>query len=91
MGKRFVHDKHGLLKLKKCSVIMGVNLHIVHISTGGMQWLRHYATSRKVVGSIPDEVIGVSSIHLILPAALWPWGGSTQPLTEMGTRNIFGG
>jgi hypothetical protein len=22
-------------------------------------WLRHYATSRKVAGSIPDEVIGV--------------------------------
>jgi hypothetical protein len=21
-------------------------------------WLRHYATSRKIVGSIPDEVIG---------------------------------
>jgi hypothetical protein len=21
-------------------------------------WLRHYATSRKVAGSIPDEVIG---------------------------------
>jgi hypothetical protein len=21
-------------------------------------WLRHYTTSRKVVGSIPDEVIG---------------------------------
>jgi hypothetical protein len=35
--------------------------------------LRQYATSRKVVGSIPDEVIEIL-IDLILSAALWPWG-----------------
>jgi hypothetical protein len=45
-------------------------------------WLRHCATSRKVAGSIPDGVIDI-----ILPAVLWPLG-STQPLTEMSTRNI---
>jgi hypothetical protein len=33
-----------------------------------------YATSRKVGGSSPDEVVGFFSINLILPAALWPWG-----------------
>jgi hypothetical protein len=32
--------------------------------------MRHYATNRKVAGSIPDEVI--SQIYLILPAALGP-------------------
>jgi hypothetical protein len=31
-------------------------------------WLRHYATSLKVAGSNPDEVIRFFSI------ALWPWG-----------------
>jgi len=43
-------------------------------------WLRHFAASQKVAGSISDGVIGIFDI---LPAALWPWG-STQPLTEMG-------
>jgi hypothetical protein len=52
-------------------------------------WLRHYATSRKVAGSIPDEVIiffdwsNLSSRTMGL--------GSTQPLTEMSTRNLPGG
>jgi hypothetical protein len=52
-------------------------------------WLRRYATSRKVAGSIPDEVI---EFFFNLPnsysrnMALW----STQPLTEMSTRNIAG-
>jgi hypothetical protein len=51
---------------------------------------RHYATSLKVAGSIPDELIefifswpNPSS----RPVAL----GSTQPLTEMSTRNFPGG
>jgi hypothetical protein len=48
-----------------------------------------YATSRKVAGSIPDEVIeflnwpNTSSCTMAL--------GSTQPLTEMSTRKIPGG
>jgi hypothetical protein len=36
-------------------------------------WLRHYATSRKVAGSRPDEVNDFSfSIYLIFPAAPGP-------------------
>jgi hypothetical protein len=36
------------------------------------QWLRHYATSRKVAGSIPDEVI---FLNLPNPSARTrPWG-----------------
>jgi hypothetical protein len=45
--------------------------------------LRHFATSGKVAGSIPDGVIGIFSLTygiLVL--------GLTQPLTEMSTTNI---
>jgi hypothetical protein len=43
-----------------------------------LYWLRHYATSRKVAVSIPDEVIG-----FLFSAVL----ESSQPLTEMSIRN----
>jgi hypothetical protein len=36
-------------------------------------WLRHCATSRKVAGSISDDVIEFF-IDIFLPAALWSWG-----------------
>jgi hypothetical protein len=45
----------------------------------------HYATSRKVLGSIPGDVTGefsVTSENTMCP-------GSTQPL-KMGTRMLFG-
>jgi hypothetical protein len=48
-----------------------------------MHWLKHYAA--KVAGSSPDEV-DFLKIDLILPAALAL--GSTEPLTEMTTRNL---
>jgi hypothetical protein len=57
--------------------------------TGRHSWLRHYTTSRKVTGSNSDEVIGFynwpdpSSRSMAL--------GSTQPLTEMSTRNFLKG
>jgi hypothetical protein len=52
-------------------------------------WLRHCVTSRKVAGSISDEIIGYfnrpnPSSHTIALV-------STQPLTEMSTRNLPGG
>jgi hypothetical protein len=53
------------------------------------QWLRHYSTNRKVAGSIPDGVIGI--FHWHNPSGRTMILGSTQPLTEMSTRNIFWG
>ena len=52
-------------------------------------WLRHCATSRKVAGSIPDGVIGIYHGHN--PSDRTMTLGSTQPLTEMSTRNISWG
>jgi hypothetical protein len=52
-------------------------------------WLGHYATSQKVVGLIPDEVIGF--FNLANPSSRIVALGSTQPLTEMSTRNLPGG
>jgi hypothetical protein len=52
-------------------------------------WLRHYATSQKAAGSIPVEVIGF--LNLPNPSSSTMALGSTQPLTEMSTRNLPGG
>ena len=53
---------------------------------GGTQWrswLRHSATRRKVVSSIPDCVIGI--FHWHNPSGRIMAVGSTQHLTEMST------
>jgi hypothetical protein len=51
-------------------------------------WGNAVATSRKVAGSIPDEVIGF--FNWPNPSSLTMALGSTQPLTEMNTRNLPG-
>ena len=45
--------------------------------------------SRKVAGSIPDGAIGI--FHWHNPSGRTMALGSTQPLTEMSTRNISWG
>jgi len=45
----------------------------------------HCATSRKVAGSIPDVI---RIFHLLNPSGRTTALGSTQPLTEMSTRDI---
>jgi hypothetical protein len=52
-------------------------------------WLRLYATSWKDTGSTPDEVIGFFSWPN--PSSRTMTLASTQPLTEMSTRNFSGG
>jgi hypothetical protein len=51
-----------------------------------MAILRHYATSRKVAGSIPDVVIGF--LNWPNPSSRTMSLGSTQFLTEVSTRNL---
>jgi hypothetical protein len=50
------------------------------------QWLRHCPTNRKVAASIPGGVIGV--FHWHNPSGRTRTLESTQPLTEMSTRNV---
>jgi hypothetical protein len=67
--------------------IMGLN------PAGGMDicvlrwrsWLRHCATNRKVTGSVPDGVTGI--FQCLDPSGRTVALVSTQPLTEMSTRN----
>jgi hypothetical protein len=56
---------------------------------GWRSWLRHCIRNRKFAGSIPDGVIGF--FHWHNPVGRTMALGSTQPLTEMSTRNVSWG
>jgi hypothetical protein len=66
--------------VKKVNTYMG--------GTRQRNWLRHYATSRNVVGSILDDVI--EFFNWPNPFSPTTTLESTQPLTEMSTRNLPG-
>jgi hypothetical protein len=51
--------------------------------------MRYCASSRKVAGSNSDELITFFSIYYSSSRTMAL--GSTQPLTEMSTRNLLGG
>jgi hypothetical protein len=53
------------------------------------KWLRHYAKSRKVASSIPDGV--TENFHWHNSSGRTMALGSTQPLTEMSTKNTSWG
>jgi hypothetical protein len=76
-----------------CSVniIWVINYVFFHILRGTRwrSWLRHCATSRKVAVSIPGGVIVAFHWHNSVGRTMAL--GSTQPLTEMSTRNISWG
>jgi len=68
------------------------NIFYSSVWTGGTQWrswLRLCATSRKVEGLIPDDVIEI--FHLHNPSGHTLALGLTQALTEMSTMNISWG
>jgi len=95
----------GQRKVPKHVVVLHV-INSIHISTiiklfckysnfkrkGGTavtQWLRFCASNREVAGSIPD---GVSGIFIDINTSDRTMAlASTQPLTEMSTRNISWG
>jgi hypothetical protein len=56
---------------------------------GTHSWLEHYATHRKVARSSPEEVIGLFNVPN--PSSRTVDLGSTQPPTEISTRNFPGG
>ena len=66
-----------------------LNRHNERKGTAVAQCLRHCATNRKVAASIPDGVIGVFHCHN--PSDRTMALGSSQPLTEMSTRDISWG
>jgi hypothetical protein len=59
------------------------------MGTRQRSWLRHYATSWNVAGSIPHEVI--EFFNLPNPSSRNMALGSTQPLSELSTRILPGG
>jgi hypothetical protein len=76
--------------LSVCTCVVGCYVIITDCLQRGTRrrsWLRHCATSRKVVGSIPDCVIG--SFHLHNPSGRTMAIGFTQPLNRYEYQEYF--
>jgi hypothetical protein len=76
------HDHHR----HRHSILWLVSVHDALGGTRWRNWLRHYATSCKVAGSNPDEVVGF--FNWPNPSSRTMALVSTQPLTEMSTRRV---
>jgi hypothetical protein len=51
--------------------------------------MMHYVTSRKVAGSIPEELTAIFNWYILSSRTMAL--GLTRPLTEMSTVNLSGG
>ena len=69
----YVHNFKSTVHQVTSHMIVCLYIHLLW-GTVVAQWLRCCATNRKVAGSIPGGVIGISHCHKVLPIALWPWG-----------------
>jgi hypothetical protein len=76
-----VEIRRHFIKIWLCNVIFW--------GTWWCRWLGHCTTSRKVMGSIPSDNVGILHWHNTSGCTLAL--GSTQSLAEMSTRNISWG
>jgi hypothetical protein len=77
IGMKFLKYQLKIVPVINFSIVWGSQYHI---------WLRHYATSRKVAGRIPYEVIGF--LNCPNPSSRTMVLGSAQPLAEMSAMNL---
>jgi hypothetical protein len=82
-------DTDNIIRRMRCAcwITKATNTH-----SGGTRWrswLRHCATNWKVAGSIPDGVTGI--FQWLDPSGRIVALGSTQPLTEVSTRDLSWG
>jgi hypothetical protein len=82
VNTRYIHVEV-LNSSNYCDIILGLYKKF------GAHGLRHCTPSRKVAGSIPDGVIGIFHGHNSSSRTMTL--GSTQPLTEMCTKNTSWG
>ena len=68
-------------------IIIAVMITFIIINPNCDIWLRHWATSLKVAGSIPDGIFGI--LHRRNPFSRTVSLGSTQILTAMSTGNAY--
>jgi hypothetical protein len=85
----FIHQNTSGAEFKELCVSCGPYCQVILLAFLVVSWLRHYATSWRVTGLIPNEITGFFN---------WPNSSShsmglglTQPLTEMSSRNLRGG
>ena len=88
-GKNFLPTCCKFMLDYTASHLQKISHNLTFPPTRWRSWLRHYATSRKVEGLIPDGFTGI--FHWHIPSGRTMLLGSTHPPTEMSTRNISWG